>query len=252
MPIIATTRGEIHYKDYRKDADIRTPYILIHGAGSQYMDFPSLMRRELQTIALDLPAHGRSPQHGEISIENYARDIIAFLDALNLEKVILVGHSMGGGIAQQIALDYPEYLQGLILIATGAKLEVNPEIIEGIMNNPVETATSVTKWSWGNSADENLIQQGVKHLLQTPIEIIQADYIACNEFDVRDRLHEITRPTLIIAGKQDKMTRIEWNQALAEHIPNSQIKIFENNGHQVHVEQADAVIEIIREWCKSI
>ncbi len=106
--------------------------------------------------------------------------------------------------------------------------------------------------SWGDNIDENLIQQGVKHLLETPVEVVQADYIACNQFDVRDRLHEIHTPTLIIAGKQDKMTRIEWNQELAEHIPNSQIKIFENNGHQVHVEQVEVVIEIIRKWSEEI
>lgn len=252
MPMIDTSRGDIHYKDYRKDANISTPYVLIHGAGSQYMDFPSLMRRELQTIALDLPAHGRSPQHGAISIENYAQDVIAFLDAMNLEKVILVGHSMGGAIAQQIALDYSERLEGLILIATGAKLEVNPAIIEGIISNPIETARSVTKWSWGDGVDDNLIQQGVKHLLQTPVEVIQADYIACNEFDVRDRLSDIQIPTLVIAGAKDKMTRLAWNEELTEKIPNSQIKIFEDNGHQVHVEQVEAVIKIISEWSKTL
>lgn len=251
MPVIKTPRGDIHYKDYRKE-DISTPYVLIHGAGSQYMDFPSAMRRELQTIALDLPAHGRSPQHGAISIENYAQDVVAFLDALNLEKVILVGHSMGGAIAQQIALDYPERLHGLILIATGAHLKVNPAIIECIISNPTETATSITQWSWGDDVDENLIQQGVKHLLQTPVEVIQADYIACNNFDVRDRLHEIQIPTLIMAGAKDKMTRIAWNEELAEKIPNSQIRVFENNGHQVHVEQVEAVIDIIREWTEKI
>ncbi|GAB5492618.1 MAG: alpha/beta hydrolase [Phototrophicaceae bacterium] len=252
MPIIETRRGGIHYKDYRKNSSINTPYLLIHGAGSQYMDFPSLMRRSLEAIALDLSGHGSSPKHDSSSIEDYAEDVIAFLDTLNLEKVIVVGHSMGGGIAQQIALDYPERLQGLILIATGAKLAVNPSIIEGILTHPEETARSVTKWSWGDFADDDLIEQGIQHLLQTPLEVIQTDYIACNQFDVRDRLSEIKIKTLIIAGAKDKMTRLEGNQEIADNIPNSQIEIFAECGHMVHVEQTEAVIDLVQDWSEKI
>ena len=252
MPIIETKRGKIHYKDYRKDSSSNTPYLLIHGAGSQYMDFPSLMRRNLQTIAIELPSHGRSPQRDSASIEDYAQDIIAFLDALNLEKVIVIGHSMGGGIAQQIALDYPERLKGLILIATGARLAVNSAIIEGILTHPEETARSVTRWSWGNFADDALIEQGIAHLLETPLELIQGDYIACNQFDVRSRLSEIKAETLIIAGAKDKMTPLEWNQALADNIPNNLLAIFEKSGHMVHVEQVEAVIDLIRDWAEKI
>jgi len=248
MPTIETERGEIYYKDYRKDWFEGIPYLLIHGAGSQYRDYHSKMRRELQAIAIDLPGHGRSPVRKPISIENYAADVVAFISAMNLEKVILVGHSMGGGIAQQIALDYPQYLHGLVLIATGANLVVNQTIIEGIVDKPEETAYLVTKWSWGKVADKKLLQQGVAHLLETDVHVIQGDYIACDNFDVRERLGEIQAPTLVIAGALDKMTKLEWNQELAEKIPASTLKIFEDNGHQVHVEQVEAVMSIMQEW----
>lgn len=248
MSLIQTERGDIHYKDYRKADFDSIPYLLIHGAGSQYLDYPLKMRRNLQAIAIDLPGHGRSPKPEIISIENYAKDIIAFIEAMNLEKVILVGHSMGGGIVQQIALDYPQVAQGMILIATGAKLSVNQSIIDGIITKPEETAYLIIKWSWTKKVDEEILQQGVKHLLETPVNIIQADYIACNDFDIRDRLADIQTPTLVIAGAVDKMTQLVWNQELADNIPNSTLKIFEDNGHQVHVEQVDAVIDAIRDW----
>lgn len=226
MPMMQTNRGEIHYKDYRKDDFDGVPYMLIHGAGSQYRDYHSKMRRELQTILIDLPGHGLSPKREPISIENYAADVVVFIEAMGLEKVILIGHSMGGGIAQQVALDYPHVLNGLVLIATGANLVVNRAIIDGIVDKPEETAALVTKWSWGKTIDEKMLKQGVQHLLETSVEVIQADYIACDNFDVRDRLHEIKAPTLVIAGALDKMTRLAWNQELAEKIPNSTLHIF--------------------------
>ncbi|MGJ3239756.1 MAG: alpha/beta fold hydrolase [Anaerolineae bacterium] len=253
MTIISTTRGEVHYKDYRPDEFNGVPFVLVHGAGSQYRDYHPQLRRGLPAIALDLPGHGKSPRHDEpISIPNYAQDVIALLDAIALERVILVGHSMGGGIAQQIALDHPERLQGLVLIATGAKLAVNPTIIEGIVTQPQETAELVTQWSWGAIADEALIKQGVEQLLETAVEVIQADYIACDQFDVRERLLEISTPTLIIAGGADKMTRLAWNQALAEGIPNSQLHVFEQCGHMVHAEEPQGVLEAIREWSETL
>lgn len=248
MPVITTKRSDIHYKDYRQTDFDGVPFVLVHGAGSQYMDYHSKMRRTLNAIALDLPGHGKSPALEPISIQNYANDVVAFIEALNLDKVILVGHSMGGAIAQQIALNSSELLSGLVLIATGANLQVNQTIIDGIVEKPEEIASLVTKWSWGQSIDEKMIQQGVEHLLQTPVKIIQADYIACDKFDVGEQLHTIQTPTLIIAGALDKMTRLAWNQALADNIPNSQLKIFVNNGHQVHVEAVDDVIEVIKNW----
>lgn len=248
MPLIQTERGDIHYKDYRKADFDSIPYLLIHGAGSQYLDYPLKMRRDLQAIAIDLPGHGRSPKPENISIGNYAKAVIVFIEAMNLKKAIFVGHSMGGGIVQQIALDYPQVAHGMILIATGAKLSVNQSIIDGIVTKPEETAYFITKWSWGKTTDEETLKQGVKHLLETSVNTIQADYIACNEFDVRDRLADIQTPTLVIAGALDKMTQLAWNQELADNIPNSTLKIFEDNGHQVHVEQVDAVIDTIRDW----
>ena len=94
-------------------------------------------------MAVSLHTHGMfTCLTKNISIENYSKDVLAFITAMNLEKVILVGHSMGGGIVQQIALDYPKVTHGIILIATGAKLTVNQSIIDGIITKPQEIHTS--------------------------------------------------------------------------------------------------------------
>ncbi len=93
----------------QNDETIRPALVLIHGAGGTHLHWPAELRMLDSTAvyALDLPAHGKSAPPGRTSIEEYADDIAAFVEALGLEHVVLVGHSMGGAIAQTIGLRKP-------------------------------------------------------------------------------------------------------------------------------------------------
>lgn len=93
-----------------------------------------------------------------------------------------------------------------------------------------------------------MLQQGAKHLLETSAEILLADYLICNDFDVLHRLREILVPVLIIAGREDKMAPLSWSEELADNIADNVFKIYDDNGHQVHVEEYEAVIELIQNW----
>lgn len=247
MPSVATKHGQIHYRDYRHDNQ-KIPVILIHGAGSQTLDWSIEMRRDLGAIALDLPGHGKSPLPARTSIEGYAAAVISLLDTLELSKVIVIGHSMGGAIAQWIALEYPSYVKALVLIATASKFEVSKAILEGIIEHPQATAELIMKWSWASHVDEKIKQQGAKRLLETLTDVIQGDYLACRNFDVEDRLSTIEVDTLILAGEQDKMTPLAWNEKLAKGISNSTLKIFPDNGHMLHLENPIRTIEEIQNW----
>jgi len=240
MPMITTERGDFYYKDYRRKADAPA-IVLIHGAGGIYLDWAIEMRRDLGAIALDLSGHGRSGGEGHQTITGYAQDIVAFLDALHIEKATLIGHSMGGAISQQIALDFPNYVECLVLIATGARLKVGDAILQGIQHDMQATAELIVALSWTKEVDDAIKQQGVERLLNTPKEVIYKDFLACNAFDVRTRLAEISIPAFVIAGTADKMTPLAWNQALAEGLPSSTLHIIEGQGHQLHVEKAATV-----------
>lgn len=243
MPIIETKRGEIYYKDYRKEVT-DSPLLLIHGAGGIYLDWPIQLRKE--AIVLDLKGHGRSPRPSRQRIEDYAADIGAFIEAAQLDNLSIAGHSMGGAIALSLALDYPKFVKKLILVGTAAKFPVNPALIEGLSKNPEETASLIIKWEWSKNTPESIKTQSLKRLLETPADVIQGDYIACNAFDVSERLPEIAIPTLVMLGTGDRMIPPEESRFLAEHIPDAVLVEIEDGSHMFHLENAETVSSKIK------
>ena len=86
----------------------------------------AFFEKQFNPIIIELPGHGESGGEGEQEIGRYAEHVHAFLKALGLSKVFLVGHSMGGAIVQTLALTHPEVIKGIVLVGTGARLRVLP------------------------------------------------------------------------------------------------------------------------------
>lgn len=252
MPLVETARATLFIKDYRKKGFTGTPIIIIHGAGGMYQDTPSQLRRDLQCIALDLAGHGRSPEPSRTTITDNTADIVALMDTLSIKRTILIGHSMGGAIAQQLALDFPDRVAGLVLLGTAAKLKVSSQIINGIINHTEATAQLIMNWMWADGVPEHYIEQGIERLLDLPAEVIQRDYIACNHFDVRDRLQEITVPVLVVAGSADKMVNPVWSEYLADNISNATYKVLADAGHMFPLEQPQQLVIILQQWMTNL
>jgi pimeloyl-ACP methyl ester carboxylesterase len=250
MPVVETAAGSIWYEDNRHDAALPVT-LMIHGAGGAHTHFPASLRHlpEANAIIPDLPAHGESQGEGHAAISEYAADMIAFLDALKLDKVIAAGHSMGGAIALTLALDYPQRVRGLILIGTGAKLSVHPDILDGVLNEFLQVAKKLMEWQWHEQADVDLREViGYKTLIGTPVPVVYGDYAACNAFDVRERLSEIQVPALIIGGMIDKMTPPKFSEYLSERIAHSKLVLVEDGAHMMAQEQPQFVTEAVRQW----
>lgn len=250
MPEIKTERGTVWYADHRKNKTIQGDLILIHGAAGSHLAWPGQLRR-LGALALDLPGHEKSPGTGRDDIKAYAADVLAFMDALDIERAVLVGHSMGGAIVQTIALDKPERVTGLVLIGTGAKLAVNPEILDNVKDRAEKVGSQLKDWMWADETPEAIRQMSFEQFLKIDPQVIYGDYYACTQFDVRDRLSEITTPTLVIGGSEDFMTPLKFSKYLAEHIANAELVTIEGGGHMMALEKPQVVTDAITSWLET-
>lgn len=220
------------------------PAVLIHGAGGSHLAWPAALRRlpGASTYALDLPGHGRSEGAGQESIEAYAADVVAFLDELAIERAVLIGHSMGGAIAQMIALSHPDRVDRLVLLATAARLRVAPAILEGIRTNFEETVRLISQWAWGPGADPLWVERGREMMEACGPQVLYGDFLACDRFDIRDQVAAIACPTLVLVGSEDRMTPPRFGRWLAEQIPQGEFALIDGAGHMLALEQPQAVV----------
>ncbi len=250
MPLLQTASAPIWYADHRDPTAHLPVTLLIHGAGGTHLDWPAELRRmpEANAIIPDLPGHGRSPEPGRASISAYAADMIALLDALKIQQAFIAGHSMGGGIAQTMALHYPQRVKGLILIGTSAKLGVHPDILNGIMGETARVTSLLVDWYYGSGATDTLRRRSKQQLMEFNPQILYNDYTACNAFDIRDQVTRIKAPTLIIGGTEDKLTPFKFSESLRDKLPNTRLVKLEGAGHFMTLEQPQAVADAARTW----
>ncbi len=116
-------------------------------------------------------------------IAAYAEAVAGWADALALPRFVLAGHSMGGAIAQELALRHPGRLAGLVLLSTGARLRVSPQILAGILSDFDATVDLLVRWMYGEGTDPNLLRLGARRLRETPPDVLHADFAVCDAFD---------------------------------------------------------------------
>ena len=217
----------------------RPPVILIHGAGGTHLHWPPQIRRLIgqRIFALDLPGHGKSENMSRQSIAEYAADVLGFLKALKLRSAIFVGHSMGGAIALSLAIQHPVHVLGLGLLGSGARLRVNPSILEDV-SNPRTFASAVetiTELSYGSQFDAHHKELAARRLAETRLPVLLGDFEACDAFSVLDDLHRVHTPTLILVGTKDRMTPLSQSRILHEQISGADLQIIPEAGHMVMV-----------------
>ena len=255
MPIVRVNNRQINYWEGKRKPSVGGETILfIHGAGGGQLTWSfqkSFFEKLFDPIIIELPGHGESGGEGEKEIGRYAEHVYAFMKALNFPKIFLVGHSMGGGIVQMLALDHPEAIKGIVLAGTGARLRVLRSILEGIMKDFKETVSMITRTAFSRTVPREFIEKGVEQLMRCRPEVLYGDFLACDRFDIMNEVQNIDLPTLILCGSEDELTPVKYSQVLHTRIRGSRFEILPDAGHMVMMESPDAFNEKIKAFILS-
>jgi len=216
--------------------------LFVHGAGSN----GNTWQRQLagfadrhSPLALDFPGHGRSGGTESLkSIEAYRDCLAAFTDALRLRPCVLVGRSMGGAVAMAYALAHPERVRGLVLVATGARFDLPQALLDtwrNVMNGRAQQPFTTDAFS--SKTDFAVMREAWMEQVKTDPRVRYFDFVACNAFEVTERLGAIKVPTLIIAGRDDTITPPAHSEVLHRGIAGSKLVVIDDAGHTVPAEK---------------
>jgi pimeloyl-ACP methyl ester carboxylesterase len=235
------------------DSGGRAPHpalVCVHGAGGTHLHWPPHLRalRELRVLTLDLPGHGLSAGVGRTTVDAYADVVAALVEALHLDAVTLVGHSMGGAIGQILALRRVDWLAGLVLVGTSARLRVADAIRTGLQTDFPATTTQLARWLWGPTATPVQRALSAFAMRQQGANVVHGDFLACHHFDVRERIREIRLPTLVVGASHDQMTPFKQSERLAAGIPGAQLVCIPRAGHMMALEQPLHTIAAIQQF----
>jgi pimeloyl-ACP methyl ester carboxylesterase len=246
----------LYYFESGEDVVMRPPVILIHGAGGDHLYWPPQIRRlpDQRVLALDLRGHGKSPGIGHHTIDDYARDVIEFASALKVNQMVIVGHSMGSAIALQAAILFPKRILGLGLVGGGARLRVASAILQSASNPSAFSGAVhlITDLSFASRSGSHLRELAERRMAEMRPSVLYGDFLACDAFDAGEQLSNITAPTLILCGAEDRMTPPRNSRFLHEHIAGAKLELVPGAGHMVMLEQPERVAKHLERFLASI
>jgi 3-oxoadipate enol-lactonase len=219
--------------------------LYLHGAGGNGSFFAPLMER-LQSshspIAFDQPGHARSGELDSLgSIERMAAFSHSLAEVLGVARPVLVGHSMGGAVALQYALDHPDGVRALILIGSFAHLPVPDERVDQVRRvTEGKARREFSRDAYSPATSGDLVRQGIMEDIKTDPRAQLGDILAVRDFDARARLGEIAVPVLVLVGEDEIEPIAAACDALVEGLPNARKVVIPKAGHMAHFEQPDA------------
>jgi len=233
----------------------KSTIIFIHGAGGSGPFWQAQVEglaQRANTLAIDLPGHGKSDGEGKDKVEDYALAVAGFIQDIDIPNPIPCGLSMGGAITQQVLLDYRDLVKAGVLISTGSRLKVAPVIFENIEKNYSDHVDMICSFAASEKTDLRLLDLFKEEAARCKPEIAHGDFSACDRFDVTDRLAAIDVPVLVVTAEDDKLTPPKYGATLEKCIKNASRVHIMDAGHIVPVEKPDEINKTILEFLDQI
>lgn len=223
--------------------------VFIHGAGGSPMTWHLQLLHFKDAVAVELPGHPNSS--GLATIEEYANYVANYVQKNGVKDLVLVGHSMGGAIAIEIALRNLN-LAGLVLVGTGARLRVHPDLLSKTKENYEEATKLIATWSVSPTCDPIVAERIRNELLKVKADVTYGDFTACDKFDRMNDIEKIPYRTLIVVGADDRLTPVKYSKYLHDKIKDSKLVVIPGAGHSVMLEKHRLFNEALEAFLDSV
>lgn len=232
--------------------------VFVHGAELDHsvwaLQARYLAHHGFGVLAVDLPGHGRSPGTPLPSVEAMATWVAQLLDAAQVKRAALIGHSMGSLIATELAGSHPDRVTRLALIGAAFPMRVADELLAATRDDEPRAQNMVNVWShagvahypsnpgpgsWVHGSNLRLMQR------QKP-GVMHADFNACNAYAAgQDRAAAVACPTLIVTGSRDVMTPVRAGREFAKAFRDAKVVQLDGAGHNLMAERPDEVLDTL-------
>ncbi len=229
----------------------KSTIVFIHGAGGSsafWREQVDALAERVNTVALDLPGHGQSDGDGYDRIEDYARVVVDFIGAIETPRPIPCGLSLGGAIVQQLLLDSPDLFKAGILINSGSKLKVAPEIFDTIEKDIKSYVDMMVKLVASKSTDPDRVNSFKDDTGRCKSEVLMQDFRACDRFDVMQRVGAITSPVLVVSAEDDQVTPPKYGDFMEKSIAKASRAHIMEAGHFAPLEKPKEINRAIIEF----
>ena len=251
MPLIKIKTGlNIYYEQQGFGEDL----VFISGLAADHTTWAPIiktLKEKYRMLLFDNRDVGKTDSVNEsYTIEHMARDTLALMDALEIEKATLIGHSMGGAIALYVALMHQERVKKIIVCASAPKLPTPSLVhVQSIIKlrehglSPLLIFETTLPWLFGESFLKNgrLVSAVMRNILHNPkpqtLESFKNQAQASESIDLLNTMQKITTKTLVIAGKEDLITPLACSEKIHRSIRGSELFVIPDCGHMLQFEQ---------------
>jgi pimeloyl-ACP methyl ester carboxylesterase len=252
----------------------KPPLVCVHGAASSSVVWMETVRRLApgrRVVAPDLPGHGQSDRWhppAEVSIAMYRDAVGTVCATLKLERVVLVGHSMGAQIALACAAAWPERVAGLVLVGAGLRMSVAPSLFARLEADLAERRTGpldggrpvggprLAKWlervAWSPSTPREIVERWAGVVVAADEEICLADFRAVDRLDGAPLATQVRAPTRILCGADDLLTPPALADGLGAAVSGARVEIVPRAGHMLMLEQPGAFFDSLAPFLSAV
>lgn len=262
MPYLELDSSRVHYEVRGDDG----PWILLLHGGlvdmASMADLASRLAANARVITIDLRGYGSSTaKDDDVSLEASAKDVGQLLDHLGADSAVVVGFSVGGMIAQLVALDLADRVTGVVLMSTGCK--ATPEQMEtfqrraqriqtdGLAVERNEHVRRAFSPEWVNR-NPGAFRVYANRVLDNDPRVVAATMRSIAEFDVAGRLAHVTVPALLLAGELDAGFGPTAAEQTARCMHNATVRVIRGAGHTLHLERPEAISAHIQDFVGAV